>query len=124
VTAVRGRWLWTPVVAYLAFIFFLSSLSNTPQLPEGSDKNLHALLYAGLGVLLVRAQAAGIWRPVSWRMVVLTVVAAALYGVSDEFHQWFVPPRQVEVADVMADTIGAAIAATMLRVRSWWAHRI
>jgi VanZ family protein len=44
-------------------------------------------------------------------MAVGATAIAALYGVTDEFHQYFVPPRQVEALDVVADTIGAAIAA-------------
>ena len=107
----------------MALIFGLSSIADTPRLPEGADKNLHALLYAGLAVVLVRAFAGGIWKPVSLSIVGLTVVCAALYGVTDEFHQWFVPPRAVEAADVAADTIGAAIAAGVLYVRSRIAHR-
>ena len=110
----RGRWLWTPVAAYMGFIFALSSVSNTPAMPGGVDKDLHALLYAGLGVLLVRARAGGLGREVTIPMVVWAVVVAAAYGVSDECHQWFVPPRQVEAADVLADTIGATLAASGL----------
>jgi VanZ family protein len=41
-------------------------------------------------------------------------LVAGAYGVSDEFHQYFVPPRQVEALDVVADTIGAAAAAFAL----------
>lgn len=95
----------------MAFIFALSSVSNTPAMPGGVDKDLHALLYAGLGALLLRARAGGWDREVTLPMVVWTVVVAAAYGVSDECHQWFVPPRQVEAADVLADTVGATLAA-------------
>ena len=37
----------------------------------------------------------------------LSVVSASLYGISDEIHQSFVPFREAEVADVVADMIGA-----------------
>jgi len=40
-------------------------------------------------------------------LMLLSVVSASLYGISDEIHQSFVPFRQAEVADVIADTIGA-----------------
>jgi VanZ family protein len=109
------RWrLWLPVALYMAFIFGLSSISQTPDLPGGSDKGLHALLYAGLGVLLVRALAGGIGQPITLVMVLTATFVAGAYGVSDEFHQYFVPPRQVEALDVVADTIGAAAAAFAL----------
>ena len=49
--------LWGPVVAYMAFIFALSSISHPPPLPGQSDKLLHGLLYGGLGALFARAVA-------------------------------------------------------------------
>ena len=39
--------------------------------------------------------------------MLLTIVCATVYGISDEFHQWFVPGRTADVHDVMADAIGA-----------------
>jgi VanZ family protein len=104
-------WLWLPVVLYMAFIFGLSSISETPDLPGGSDKGLHAVLYAGLGFLLVRALAGGLLRPITVAMALTATVIGGVYGISDEFHQHFVPPRQVEALDVVADTIGTAVAA-------------
>ena len=99
---------------YLAFIFALSSLSHPPELPAGSDKQLHALLYLGLGVLLTRALAGGLRRTVTFSIAVTTTILAGLYGISDEFHQYFVPPRQAEALDVASDTAGAATAAFAL----------
>ena len=40
--------LWAPVIAYMALIFYLSSLTNPPLPAEGSDKMWHALGYVGL----------------------------------------------------------------------------
>jgi len=105
--------VWAPVAAYMAFIFGLSSVAHTPTLPDGSDKWLHALLYAGLGALFARALASG-WHGVRLRMVLWTVCFGAAYGASDELHQYFNPPRNVEALDVLADTIGAGAAAAGL----------
>ena len=41
-------------------------------------------------------------------LMLLSVVSASLYGISDEVHQSFVPFREAEVADVIADMLGAA----------------
>lgn len=38
--------------------------------------------------------------------VILAFVITCLYGVSDEFHQKFVPGRTPDVYDVVADAIG------------------
>jgi VanZ family protein len=40
-------------------------------------------------------------------LMLLSVVSASLYGISDEIHQSFVPFRDAEVADVIADILGA-----------------
>jgi VanZ family protein len=96
----------------MALIFGLSSIRYPPSGPAAfSDKSLHAILYFGLGVLVVRALSGGWRRSVTFGTAVLAVVICALYGVSDELHQYFVPPRQVEAFDVLADALGAAIAA-------------
>jgi VanZ family protein len=108
----RGS-LWIPVLLYLALIFGLSSVAEVPALPMPglvNDKVLHVTLYLGLGVLLTRALSNGFTRRVTVLTALLVAVCAMLYGISDEFHQSFVPPRQVDVFDLVADTIGGAIA--------------
>lgn len=105
--------LWGPVLLYMCFIFGLSSLRTTPAMPNGADKVLHALLYSGLGLLLARAQARGLAK-VTPRIIAITLACGAVYGISDEFHQYFNPPRAVEAADVVADTIGSGLGAGVL----------
>lgn len=103
-------WLWLPVLGYMAFIFGLSSIAITPTMPEGSDKVLHTLLYSGLGLLVARALGGGLHR-VTPRHVIATIGIVALYGASDELHQYFNPPRNVEILDVVADTIGGTLGS-------------
>lgn len=105
--------MWLPVVGYMALIFALSSITHPPAMPDGSDKLGHTLLYAGLGLLFARAVARG-WRGVTLGIIVATAVFAAVYGASDELHQYFNPPRNVEAADVLADTIGGSLGAMAL----------
>jgi VanZ family protein len=95
----------------MGFIFALSSMTQTPALPDGADKNVHGVLYFGLGILLVRALSGAKRARITLSTAAAATAMAALYGVSDEFHQYFVPPRQVEALDVLADTIGAGVAA-------------
>ena len=107
-----SQWsLWGPVVLYLLCIFGLSSISNTPEIPVVTDKDLHGVLYFGLGLLLTRALSRGFRPPVRLGTAILVTGLAMLYGMSDELHQYFVPPRQVEGLDVVADTVGAGVAA-------------
>ncbi len=101
----------------MAFIFVLSSMSEPPDLPSGmSDKGGHGLLYFGLGALLVRALGHGWGRRISVSLCALAVSLCALYGVTDEIHQYFVPSRQMDVLDLVADTAGAAAAVAALYV--------
>lgn len=99
----------------MALIFASSSL---PQ-PTGSvqlgpwDKAVHLSVYAVLGALVVRALAGGWNRRITAGMVAMTIVICTLYGISDEIHQYFVPPRQPDVRDVVADAGGSATAALL-----------
>ena len=107
--------LWAPVVVQMALIFGASSLSDpAPLMPSGvTDKMGHFIGYAILSVLLLRAFAGGHLRGVTWRTAALAVAAATLYGVSDEFHQRFVPGRTPDVLDVLADATGASVGALL-----------
>jgi VanZ family protein len=95
----------------MALIFVLSSQSQPlPALTERVwDKALHLTGYAVLGVLLCRAlRAEGLMPSTAFVAAVLLVSA---YGASDEWHQSFVPLRDADVRDWVADSIGAAIGA-------------
>jgi VanZ family protein len=106
---------WGPVGGYAAMIFFLSSMSS-PELsvswfpiPHG-DKMLHAGVYGGLGLLVFRAVRGTAGDIDSRSAIGLAVLAASLYGISDELHQLFVPHRHADVWDWVADTGGALMA--------------
>ena len=53
-------------------------------------------------------------------LMLLSVVSASLYGISDEIHQYFVPFRDAEVADVIADIIGAVCGVYLYQ---FWARQ-
>lgn len=105
--------LWLPVIAYMAMIFGLSSLSTLPSPPgELSYYDVHFAAYAGLATLTVRALAKGRLRNVTWRVAVGAVVISSLYGVSDEYHQRFVPGRDFDLLDMLADMLGSIVGAS------------
>jgi VanZ family protein len=108
--------LWAPVGAYCVLIFALSSVSNVPTLPmHGSDKAAHAVLYAGLGFLVTRALAGGVGRQVTARAVFAALAICAVYGLSDETHQLFVPRRTFDLWDLAADVVGGGLGSA-----AWW----
>jgi VanZ family protein len=105
-------WLWGPVWLQMALIFIASSIPNLTDLPgHMSDKAGHGIGYGLLGLVLLRALSGARLTGVTLRAVLLTIACATAYGVSDEFHQTFVPGRTADVHDVAADAIGATAAA-------------
>jgi VanZ family protein len=106
--------LWGPVGLQMAIIFVASSIPNLGRLPGGiSDKSGHSIGYALLAGLFLRAFARGRLRDVTWRRASAAVILATLYGVSDEFHQVFVPGRSADRYDVLADCIGATLGVAV-----------
>jgi len=111
-TAPLARWL--PVLAWAAVIFAFSSV---PDLGTGLGtwdtvlrKLAHALEYAILGALLLRALGR------LWPAFALGVV----YAGSDELHQNFVPGRQGALRDVLIDVAGVALGLLAWRRLSLW----
>jgi len=94
----------------MAAIFYVSSLPQ-PPLPPGGDKPWHSTAYLGLAIVVVRAVAGGLMRPVRPGSAVAAILITVLYGVSDEIHQMFVPGRSAETSDLVADAIGAVAGA-------------
>jgi VanZ family protein len=94
----------------MAGIYWLSSQSFVP-VPAfflTYDSFSHALLYAGLTVLLAWALGAS---GAKERFYLYAFSIAVLYGAIDELHQAFVPRRAASVTDLLADALGAAIGA-------------
>jgi VanZ family protein len=111
--------LWMPVAVYMACIFVSSSISSPPDAVSLIPDTLsHAALYFGLGALLVRGLAGGFDRHVSVAVASAAVIIATAYGATDELHQHFVPERQMDVRDLVADALGSSLAAAGLYVRS------
>ncbi len=136
----RLRW-WLPALLMMALIFVaatdLGAMSHQSRLLApflrwlGLDdaaataavvfvrKNAHFFFYGILSILVWRAwlrrrllaarspwPARAAWGP---------LVFCAVYAVTDEWHQSFVPSRTAAVGDVVLDTAGAACA-----LAAWW----
>lgn len=98
----------------MAMLFGFSSLSTLPSPPADlSFYDVHIAAYAGLGALTARAAGKGT-RHVSWRAVLVAIAISSLYGVSDEYHQRFVPGRSFDTLDMAADAIGSVVGASAI----------
>ena len=107
-----------PTIGIMGMIFFLSHQPDdfVELLHEfiGFDKLLHVIVYGSLAASLLYGLQPFINptnMPVAGMIVVLFCL---LYGLSDEFHQSFIPGRFVSGWDVLADTAGAVLVVL------WW----
>jgi len=103
--------LWVSTLGYMGIIFFLSSQQSFPirGLPENADKAVHIFIYMPLAFLLyLSLHSIGLKKSV----FAVAFIFAGMYGVTDEFHQYFVPGRYSSSGDVAADFIGAFLGST------------
>ena len=124
----RLLWVWGPAVALMIAIFGLSSIPDLEAPPGGlSDKAVHVLVYSLLGALVTRAVAGAQWAGVTLVTALVASLISALYGVSDELHQRFVPERSPEALDAIVDALGATGAAgvvwTWSIIRASWVEK-
>jgi VanZ family protein len=106
---------WVPAVLWMGVIFFLSTLpeSATPGRGIISDKVCHGAEYFILAFLILFALQrttrasffTAFWITLGW---------VALYGLSDEIHQLYVPSRQFAVGDLLADVGGVVLLFLIL----------
>ena len=75
------------------------------------DKVLHFLGYALLGALFLRAFHSTSINHRLKLIFLLSVLLSGLYGISDEIHQSFVPYRDADAMDALADFLGGAFGA-------------
>lgn len=130
----RSTKYWLPVVLWMAFIFWMSTVEfgaqNTSRIIEPLFRFLipgisqqaldlihevvrkaaHLTEYFILGLLLFRAFRADSREQRIGRWAILSIIVVALYASSDEIHQIFVPGRTPSPIDVCIDTVGGSVA--------------
>ena len=106
--------------ALMATLFWCSSqqFAGTPGPLDIPDKWAHLLVFGLLATLYLRHP----WfenkgRKGAW----MAIIAASIYGASDEYHQYFVPGRVCDWVDWVADTLGATLAAWLYAI--WTPYR-
>ena len=115
-----------PVTMVMGTIFLLSHQTgdsiDLPSFP-GADKVAHMIAYGALALSLL-------WyfgkkgAEQMLRTALFTVVLCLLYGMSDEFHQSFIPLRSVSALDIVADTAGALIVVCIWFYSDWVRQKI
>jgi len=92
----------------MGLIFLFSSFPQPMELPSFSsaDKLVHLLAYGLLASLIyfAREKSRATFHP-----IFIPFLIAFLYGLSDEIHQYFVPGRDADVFDALANAVGAFV---------------
>ena len=108
------------MVTIMGIIFYLShqpgDFVHLPLL-MGFDKLLHVIAYSSLAGTFLYGLYPSIHGSNRSAVAIVVILFCTLYGISDEYHQSFIPGRFDSVWDVLADGLGA------LLVVGWWLGR-
>lgn len=122
---------WLPAIIWMAVIFYLSAQTGDDlgavlpffqkYLPFMEDFNWgHYVSYFILAMTIDYGFGA---KSRMWKYKLLIVLLCGLYGVTDEFHQYFVGGRMTDIYDLRNDCIGAACWVLLERIpfiRALW----
>lgn len=128
-----GRLTLALLLAYWSLAFVGTHLPGTTvqALKQGwmlslphADKIAHTVLYAGLAFLLMGALR-WVGKLGSASSIAVAFSVASIYGMIDEYLQSFIPRRSMDVADWLADNMGAGIGVVsfMLLAQVWGSWR-
>jgi len=111
-TVKNGLWRWVPSILLMTVIFIASGtpgkdIPGFGVLDTILKKGAHMAGYALLAISYLHAIADS--GKAKRLIIVMAIVLAGLYAVTDEFHQSFTPGRNPSVADVGIDAVGAII---------------
>lgn len=98
---------WVIVLCLAVFIFYISSLTfvDQPAKPKSQvplSFIYHFTIFFLFALFLMIALAKG----KNINLLFIPLIAAIIYGISDEIHQIFVPGRTASVYDVMINSFG------------------
>lgn len=96
---------------------------NAPQLFQGADKVVHALMFGFLtAMMLLDWQRIHNWARATWGMVTLYATAVSIIGITIECAQQMMGlGRGFDWWDIVADTVGAfLVAALWMLLQKFW----
>ena len=123
----RARLWWSLPLALAAAIVWLSSQGRLPggvELPHPLDKVAHASAFAALAWavdLALRQSRRDL--PLCHRHL-LVFAGVVVFGATDEWHQAFVPGRDSDLADWLADAAGAGLGLAAGALPALWSRSL
>ena len=106
--------LWLPLIGYMLAIFFLSTQRSSKKIPFPSPNFFHIVEYFILALLMFRVVNGGFQKKIGVKTSALVACFSLLYAISDEFHQSFVPGRNADPWDVLADFAGIVVGLIVI----------
>lgn len=104
----QGLGIISALKAFLSSIAFSLTGHEVDVSPIG-----HFVEYFIFGVLLLNALRFHVSLS---HAVLLAIIIGSAYGITDEFHQLFVPERSCDPMDWLVDTIAIALGAALCRL--------
>jgi VanZ family protein len=101
----------------MGIIFYASSLpaNDVPPLFPFQDIVFHLGIYLMLAYFFARALQNTSTHIVAKKVMLFAIIFGVLYGITDEFHQSFVPGRDASILDLFVDSIGTFIGSLYYR---------
>jgi len=109
--------LWLPVLFFLGFIFYASTIpgNDIPRLFSLQSIVFHLLVYLFLAFFLIRALRRACPSAPASKLIFFVIIFGIIYGIMDELHQGFTPGRSVSGFDVFIDGLGSVIGSIIYR---------
>jgi VanZ family protein len=108
----------TPAIA-IAIIIFILSNGPLPNLPTfgfvWEDKILHTTAYFVFGLSLIFFLISNFQNLLLKSIALIAFSIGAFYGITDEVHQLFVPGRQSDILDWVADVVGILLSIAFIK---------
>ena len=108
-------WLWAPLIAYLAAVFYLSSVPVIPGPPgaPGIDASmLHVPAYFLLAALFLR-----IFPAERGRAFLFAILFSTAYGLFIEAFQFLLPWRFFSLQDIALNLVGSCLVCVFIPAR-------
>ena len=112
-SADHTKWFFEPILRWLIPGLAQSQYAYIHQLIRKCAHFTEYFVYFLLLYRAVRARREG-WR---WGWAAIALLIAAVYSLTDEFHQIFVPSRGPSIYDSLLDITGALVALLVLWLR-------
>ena len=96
-------------IVLMILITIQSSLSGFKLPPLGlrlEDKLVHFLIFGILAWLIIRGMSKETSAWIQKRKIIISLIIAILFAISDEWHQSLTLKRDADLFDLLADTLG------------------